>query len=224
VFEGFNDEARAALYCAQAGSRRMGTIDAGPEHVLLGMMAVDSEASTALAGLGVAASEVERVVALRGRPAIAEDASVRWTSQCRAMFEACLGSRLDRGGGPIGVEELAVALTFARYGEATTIIADLSGLEMAAVRALLMERFGIAQWNQTEASRAGRFDLGRRGSVDPDEAALGGFCPQDGAYVADVCYANRGHAVVQVGFPDKAAFYWLNVYRHQDGWLVERPQ
>jgi len=221
VFEGFNEEARAAIYGAQAGSRRLGAPAAGSEHLLLGVMAVDSLASRALGSMGVVASEVERAVARRARKSIAEDASVRWTRTCLPIFETCLRNRIDHGGGPIGVEYLTIALTYERYGDAAGILADLSGLELADMRAGLMQGLGIGSWNEPSSSLAGGPDLGE-GCTTPEEVALRGFRPEDGAYVVGARYEEPDHAVVQVGFPGKAAFYWLNIYRHNDAWRLER--
>jgi hypothetical protein len=66
-----------------------------------------------------------------------------------------------------------------------------------------------------------RFKTG--GLPDPREAALQGFAADAHAYVVGVRYEDPAHAIVQVGFPDKAPFYWLNIYRHDDGWRMERP-
>jgi hypothetical protein len=39
-----------------------------------------------------------------------------------------------------------------------------------------------------------------------------------------VGYTQPDHAVVQIGFPGKGAYYWLNIFRHHDGsWRGERP-
>jgi hypothetical protein len=222
VFEGFNEEARAAIYAAQAGSRRLGASAAGSEHLLLGVMAVDSVASRTLGSLGVGgASEVERAVARRAGTSIAEDASVRWTRTCLPIFETCLRNRIDHGGGPIGVEYLAMALTYERYGDAAGILADLSGLELADMRAGLMQGLGIGSWNEPSTSLVGGPHLAE-GCTTPEEVALRGFRPEDGAYVVGARYEEPDHAVVQVGFPGKAAFYWLNIYRQKDGWRLER--
>lgn len=32
------------------------------------------------------------------------------------------------------------------------------------------------------------------------------------------------HAVVQVGFPGQDAYYYLNVFRHEDGWRLQIPE
>ena len=57
----------------------------------------------------------------------------------------------------------------------------------------------------------------------PEQVALNGFGAEAGAYVVDVRYEQPDHAVVQVGFPDKAASYWKNVFRHADGWRLDLP-
>jgi len=223
VFEGFNEEARAAIYAAQAGSHRLGASAAGSEHLLLGVMAVDSVASRTLGSLGVGASEVERAVARRAGTSIVEDASVRWTQTCLPIFETCLCNRIDHGGGPIGVEYLTIALTCPRYGDAARILADLSGLELAALRAGLMHGLGIGSWNEPSSSLADTPDLAG-GCATPEEVALRGFGPDDGAYVVGVRYEQPVHAVVQVGFPGKGPCYGLNIYRHNDGWRLEIPE
>lgn len=225
VFEGFNEEARSAIYAAQAGSRRLASPSAGSEHLLLGVMSVDSGASRALEGLGVAAGEVERAVASGGGQAIAEDGSVRWTRACLPLFETCLRNRLDHGGGPIGVEYLAMALTYDRYGAAGAILVELARVEASALRSALMHRLGLRSWSEPLPSSL-ESPLARgdgTGSASPEQVVLRGFRPEDGARVVEVRYEAPSHAVVQVGFLDKAAFYWFNVFRHDDGWRLDRP-
>jgi hypothetical protein len=57
----------------------------------------------------------------------------------------------------------------------------------------------------------------------PEEVVLSGFAAEAGAYVVDVRYEQPDHAVVQVGFPDKTACYWMNVFRYNDGWRLDMP-
>jgi len=224
VFEGFNQEARAAIYAAQAGARRLGTHAAGSEHVLLGVMATDSEASRILTVLGVAPAEVERAVARQAGPSIAEDRTVQWAKTCLPIFETCLYNRIDHGGGPIGVEYLTMALTYEHYGEAAQILADLTGAEPSAIKVMVMHRQGFRTWNEPAAylpNRPIRADHGDS-CASPEQVVLDGFLPRDGARVVGVRYELPSHAVVQMGFPGKEAFYWFNVFREDDGWRLER--
>jgi hypothetical protein len=61
------------------------------------------------------------------------------------------------------------------------------------------------------------------GAATPEEVALSGFAAEAEAHVVDVRYEQPDHAVVQIGFPDEAASYWMNVFRHGDGWRQDMP-
>jgi hypothetical protein len=224
VFEGFNQEARAAIYAAQAGARRLGTHAAGSEHLLLGVMATGSEASRVLTVLGVAPAEVERAVARQADPSIAEDRTVQGAKTCLPIFETCLYNRIDHGGAPIRVEYMTMALTYEHYGEAAQILADLTGAEPSVIKVMVVHRPGFRTWNEPAAylpNRPIRADDG--GSyASPEQVVLDGFLPGDGARVVGVGYELPTHAVVQVGFPGKEAFYWFNAFRQDNGWRLER--
>jgi hypothetical protein len=58
------------------------------------------------------------------------------------------------------------------------------------------------------------------GFETPEEAALSGFDPAAGATVVGVEVQNRDHVVVQVGFPGKAASYFIATYRLDERWQV----
>jgi hypothetical protein len=66
-----------------------------------------------------------------------------------------------------------------------------------------------------------------REATTPDEAALSGFLPGDEAIVVNVEYRHNeqdlGHAIVQIGFPGKPAYYCIPVYQYPEGWRLEMP-
>jgi hypothetical protein len=68
----------------------------------------------------------------------------------------------------------------------------------------------------------------------PEELALRGFKPEDEATVVSVDYrhydpaliaqyGDLGHAVVQVGFPGRAAYYYISAYHYPGGWRLDMP-
>ena len=61
------------------------------------------------------------------------------------------------------------------------------------------------------------------GCSTPNEVALRGFAPEGQARIVDVRYKEPDHAIVQVGFPGKKAYYYLNIFRLDDGWRLEMP-
>lgn len=68
----------------------------------------------------------------------------------------------------------------------------------------------------------------------PEELALEGFDPKAGAMVVNVEYrqydddlvaqfGDLGHAVVQIGFPGRTAYYYTPFFHYPDGWHRELP-
>jgi hypothetical protein len=68
----------------------------------------------------------------------------------------------------------------------------------------------------------------------PEEVALRGFRQEDQASVVNVehrrydddliaRFGDLGHAVVQVGFPGKSAYYYIPAYHFPEGWRLEMP-
>jgi hypothetical protein len=68
----------------------------------------------------------------------------------------------------------------------------------------------------------------------PEELALKGFRPDDQATIVNVEYrqyssdllavhGDLGHAVVQVGFAGKSAYYYIPAYHYRGGWRLEMP-
>ncbi len=105
---------------------------------------------------------------------------------------------------------------------------DNSGRRWPSCRAGLLRSLGAGTelappWPGSVADRreSAKYAVGL---ATPEEVAVAGFAPDAHAEVIDVSYGSPNHAVVQVGFPDKSAYYWLNIFRHRDGgWRTERP-
>jgi len=68
----------------------------------------------------------------------------------------------------------------------------------------------------------------------PEELVLRGFKPEDQATVVSIEYrqydktfvahhGDLGHAIVQVGFPGKSAYYYVAAYHYPVGWSLEMP-
>jgi hypothetical protein len=68
----------------------------------------------------------------------------------------------------------------------------------------------------------------------PEELVMRGFKPKDQATVVSVEYrqydenlvalhGDLGHAIVQVGFPGKSAYYYVSAYHYAAGWRLEMP-
>ena len=226
VFEGFSDEAKAAIFAAHSAARRLGARDTGSEHLLLGIVTTDSPTAAVLAELGLTAANVEGVIIERPGPPAADQHLDRWTPACLPVFATCLANRLALGDALIGVGYLAVAIADERYGEAAPILADLLGTSIPDVRATFLSHLGYPSWNEPDPtrppSRPDGFKAG--GLADPKEVALQGFAPEAHAYIAETRYKEPDHAVVKVGFPEQNAFYFLHIFRHDDGWRTEIPK
>jgi ATP-dependent Clp protease ATP-binding subunit ClpA len=104
VFERFTKPARESVVQAQGAARRLGDDRIGVEHLLLGLLAEEGMAASALAELGVTTEAVERELAARrpGRlgPAEAEALSAIGIDleAIRRRVEASFGAgALDRG-------------------------------------------------------------------------------------------------------------------------------
>lgn len=224
MFEGFSDDAKAAVAAAHASAERLGWADTNSGHLLIGIVSVPSAAARVLAGVGITLDGVEAALLRRARRP-AERHIERWSPECLSLFAACLSNRIKRGDPTIGIEHLAVGIAHERHTHAAGILTELSGGTPDALRALLMARLGFESWNDREPSggptKADRLRGG--GLEDPLQVALQGFAPEAGAYVAAVSYPESDHAVVKVGFPDKSAFYFLSIFRHDDGWRRDMP-
>lgn len=225
MFEGFDDEAKAAIAAAHAAAERFGAIDTGSEHLLLGIVTTDSATARILAGLRVTPEGVEHAIVPR-REGQAVRSGGQWSPACRSVFATCLQNRLERGDRMIGIGYLALAITEERYGQAASILAELTGASPAAVRDRLMLRLGIDSWNEPEPSRWPSLSHGFKtdGLADPREVALRGFAPEVHAYIAEIRYKAPDHALVSVGFPGTSASYLFNIFRHDDGWRMDTPE
>ncbi len=73
-----------------------------------------------------------------------------------------------------------------------------------------------------EGAYSACIDVEIAGLVQPSEAALRDFPPEAHAHVVNVAYTDTDPAVVQVGFRPNDPFHFLNIYRHDDGWSLER--
>ena len=225
VFEGFSDAAKAAIEAARMWSHRLGVSATRPEHLLLGVLTTSPGVATAFADFGITAAHLERLVA-DAQPVPLKRRSDRFTPTSTRVLEMSLRERLALGDPVIEVEHLALALTNEGCKEIAGMVRSL-GTSRAELRVGLLARLGHTGSEPTSAwpgSTPSASDSGPRGCSAPNEVALRGFAPDAQAHIVNVRYQQADHAVVQVGFPGKAAYYYLSIFRHQDGWRLEIPE
>ena len=225
MFEGFSDAAKAAIKAAQTQSRWLGALATGPEHLLLGVLTTSPGVASVFADLGVTAAHLEGFVA-DAEPVPLKQRPDGFTPTRRRVLEMSLRERLALGDPVIEVEHLALALTNEGCEEIAGMVRSL-GTSPAELRVGLLARLGHTGSEPTPAwpgSTPSTSDSGSRGCSTPSEVALRGFAPEALAYIVDVRYEQDDHAVVQVGFPGKAAYYYLNIYQHEDDWRLEIPE
>jgi len=224
VFEGFSDAAKAAIKASHMQSCRLGAPATGPEHLLLGVLTTSPSTATVFADLCVTAAHLERSVAA-SEAILLNERPDRFTLATKQALEMSLRERLALGDPVVEVEHLALAIINEGCDEIAGMVRNL-GTSPAELRAGLLARLGHTGTEPTpewpDATRATP-ESEPRGSSTPDEVALRGFPPEHHAYIVDVRYKHPDHAVVQVGFPGKEAFYWLNIFLHDGGWRLEIP-
>jgi ATP-dependent Clp protease ATP-binding subunit ClpA len=135
MFERFTDRARRAVILAQDEARELGHGSVGPEHVLLGLLAVGGGvAAVALESLGISLAETrERVEETAGRGQDAPAGRIPFTPAARHLPEGALREAQRLGHDYVGTEHLLLALPCEGGGVAARVLAA-RGADYAQVR------------------------------------------------------------------------------------------
>jgi ATP-dependent Clp protease ATP-binding subunit ClpC len=139
----YTADGRQAMVRAQEEARALGHGSVGPEHVLLGLLAVeDGTAARALARLGLDAergrAEVERVA---GRGSRVSHGSLPFTPRSRGVAEGALREAMSLGHEEVGTEHVLLALVTDRQGVAAKVLETVAhpGVVRDAVLATMEE-------------------------------------------------------------------------------------
>ncbi len=224
MFEGFSDAAKAAIYAAHEESHRLGASETGAGHLLLGILMTSPRTAGLLDGQGVTVEAVELALCGDREVAPAGRRTDRWSASALNALEMSLRERLALGDPAIEVEHLTLAVVNENCSESARILADLGASpEVIRIRVLAFvrrPRQPSPVWVGEGGPSSG--PAAAAGCATPSEATLRGFAPDAQAHIVDVAYPEPDHAVVQVGFRQGQPFYFLNFYRHEDGWSLER--
>lgn len=140
TFEGFTDRARRVVVLAQEEARELGHGSVGPEHVLLGLLAVgQGVAAVALESLGISLRETrERVGEIAGRGQDPPAGTVPFTPAARQLPEGALREAQRLGHDYVGTEHLLLALPCEGDGVAARVLAA-QGADHARVRERVLD-------------------------------------------------------------------------------------
>jgi len=214
MLEGFSGEAKAAIAAAHEMAERLSASATGSDHLLFGLTTTTSPASRVLATLGILPGTVEAALTQGCTGALEIGNNTRgWTRGSRDALAECLSNRLQRRDPAINTEHLTMAVANRRYGHGATIIEQIIGEASTNVQTVLANRLGFSLW--TERS----MDPAEPGS-DPVQAALHGFRPEENARAVSIRFTHYDEAVVQVGFPQKSASYFLTIKRQGGKWAA----
>jgi ATP-dependent Clp protease ATP-binding subunit ClpA len=135
TFERFTDRARRVVILAQDEARELGHGSVGPEHVLLGLLAVGGGvAAVALESLGISLRETrERVEEIAGRGQDAPAGRIPFTPAAGQLPEGALREAMLLGEDYVGTEHLLLALLREGDGVAAQVLAA-RGADYAQVR------------------------------------------------------------------------------------------
>lgn len=143
MFDRFTDRAKKSMNCARLESQRLGHEFLGTEHLLLGVLAVETSTAVRvleamnvdLAGLR---AEVERLVT----PGTAKRLSqLPFTQRAKDVFERSLEEARGSGHKLIGTEHILLALIQEDEGVAATALKSL-GVDLAGARAGVARHLG----------------------------------------------------------------------------------
>jgi Clp amino terminal domain, pathogenicity island component len=140
MFERLTDRARRVVVLAQDEARELGHGSVGPEHVLLGLLAVGGGvAAVALESLGISLEETrERVAEIAGRGQDAPAGRIPFTPAARQLREEALREAQRLGHDYVGTEHLLLALPCEGDGVAARVLAA-QGAAYAQVRERVLD-------------------------------------------------------------------------------------
>jgi ATP-dependent Clp protease ATP-binding subunit ClpC len=225
VFEGFSDAAKVAIEAAHRHSHRLGAVATGPEHLLLGVLTTTSGVAVFFAELGVTPGRVESFIFGIAEAVPVKERGDQWSPAARRALEMSLRERLALEDFVIDVEHLALALINENCDETARIMRELPASPPDLRRGLLVRlgHRGTEPAPDWPGRARSSLESNSGACATPDEVALRGFAPKDQAHIVNLRYEQADHAIVQVGFPGGGPCYILNIYLHDDGWRLERP-
>jgi Clp amino terminal domain, pathogenicity island component len=224
MLRGYDDTAKVAIADAHEEARRHG-VSTGPLHLLLGVLRTSPLMASVFADYGIFSIDVEHTLDRDAHLVATEHDEERWTVEAAAVLAMSILESSSLGGGVTRVEHLALAVTNASSGESARMIESL-GAPLAVIRGRLLAILGSTRtdpsprWPEPTPHDS---QSGPGGCASPEVAALRGFAPTSGAKVIDIRFENQDHAVVQVSFPCKEAYYFINAFRFRDEWRLDIP-
>ena len=140
MFEQFTDPARRAVILAQDEARKLGHDFVGPEHVLLGLLAVGGGiAAEALESLGISLEQTrDRVQEIVGHGQNAPAGAIAFTPPARQLPAGALREAQRLGHDYAGTEHLLLALLREGDGVAAQVLAA-RGADHAQVRERVLD-------------------------------------------------------------------------------------
>jgi prophage maintenance system killer protein len=140
MFERFTDRARRAVILAQDEARELGHGSVGPEHVLLGLLAVGGGiAAEALESLDISLEQTrDRVQEIAGHGQDAPAGAIPFTPPARRLPEGALREAQRLGYDYVGTEHLLLALLVEGDGVAAQVLAA-QGTDHAQVRERVLD-------------------------------------------------------------------------------------
>ena len=161
MFERFTDKARQAVVLAQEEARRLGHPEVGPEHLLLGLLAVDGEsaATGALTGLGIPLDDLRREVEERiGRGEGAPSGHLPFASANKKVLELSLREALQLGHNYIGTEHILLGLIREGESGAAQVLAG-RGADLDAVRREVVGQLAAGAGDRAAATKPSKEGL-----------------------------------------------------------------
>ena len=131
-------EARAAVQLAREEAARLGATVVGSEHLVIGLLRLETRASDALRGEGISldgprTAAQPTLVDVRPPPRERREEAGELSDYARATFERSLHVALARGDRHLGADHLLLAALADAQGGAARTLAEL-GVDPAAIR------------------------------------------------------------------------------------------
>ena len=139
MFERFTDEARAVVVTAQNEAKELRHNFIGTEHLLIGLVVVDSGVAALLSERGVARERVVReIIASVGQGANENPGHIPFTPRAKKVLELALREGLSLGHNYIGAEHLLLGILREGNGVAANILAGC-GVDPSELRHALVD-------------------------------------------------------------------------------------
>jgi ATP-dependent Clp protease ATP-binding subunit ClpC len=139
MFERFTDEARAVVVSAQSEARELRHNFIGTEHLLIGLLSVDTSVAHLLAERGVTRERVlTQIVSTLGQGSSENPGHVPFTPRAKKVLELALREGLSLGHNYIGAEHLLLGIIREGSGVAANVLAGC-GVDPAELRRALVD-------------------------------------------------------------------------------------